>query len=68
MMGEPSVAKESRQHGKRARREGLVDEWFLPVESLDRRATGQRLSITRPAQSLLDEALAVVVGDVPESH
>lgn len=39
MMTEPAVAQQLRQHGKRARRKRLVDEWLLAFEGLKRRAT-----------------------------
>ena len=39
MMAQLAVTKKPRQHGQGARRESLIDEWFLSFERLDRRAT-----------------------------
>src|SRR5580698_3350556 len=38
-----SIAKEPRQHGQCARRQGLVDEGLLPIESFDGGAARQRV-------------------------
>jgi hypothetical protein len=35
VMRELSVAEKPRQHGKRARRQSLVDEGFLAIQRLD---------------------------------
>jgi hypothetical protein len=41
VIADSAIPEESRQHGERARRERLIDEWFLPFEYLDRGTAGQ---------------------------
>lgn len=43
MVAELAIPEEPRQHCQGARRESLIDEWFLPFESLDCRTAGQRV-------------------------
>ena len=51
-MTQPSIAEEPRQHGESARRQSLVDERLLPIESLDGRATRQRVFARRSIDDL----------------
>jgi len=47
-----SIAEEPRQHSQCARRQGLVDEWLLSIESFDRRAARQSVFARRRINDL----------------
>jgi hypothetical protein len=55
VMAKSAVPEEPRQHGQGARRESLIDEWFLPFECLDRGTTGQRVFAGRRIGNLRKE-------------
>jgi hypothetical protein len=41
MMSEPAIPEQLRQHSKGTGRECLIDERFLPIDGLNRRAARQ---------------------------
>jgi hypothetical protein len=68
-VAKPPISEEPRQHGKSACRQGQVDEWFLPFQCFDGRATGQRIfagsGVDNLGVELTDEAKPVRFAPVP---